>query len=108
MPALNIFESSLRRGKFDANRKLSDGSMMEFAKVYPLDAVYDKPEDVPEAVRVLALILSSARLIHKQLTTQTMSAQMQLPAVSSWLKLEVCVRLQFVTASRISVKYCWL
>lgn len=51
VPALNIFESSLRRGKFDANRKLSDGSLMEFKKVYPLDAVYDKPEDVPEEVK---------------------------------------------------------
>lgn len=51
VPALNIFESSLRRGKFDESRKLSDGSLMEFAKVYPMDAVYDKPEDVPQDVR---------------------------------------------------------
>ena len=51
VPALSIFETSLRRGKFDDSRKLSDGSLMEFAKVYPLDAVFDKPEDVPEDVR---------------------------------------------------------
>jgi len=51
VPALNIFESSLRRGKFDESRVLSDGSLMEFAKVYPMDAVYDEPEDVPEDVR---------------------------------------------------------
>ena len=38
VPALNIFESSLKRGKFDANRKLSDGSMMEFAHILPMDA----------------------------------------------------------------------
>ncbi|EIE24261.1 NAD(P)-binding protein, partial [Coccomyxa subellipsoidea C-169] len=50
VPALNIFESNLRRGKFDASRKLSDGSLMEFVKVYPMDAVYDSPEDVPEEV----------------------------------------------------------
>jgi len=50
VPALNIFESSLRRGKFDANRKLSNGALMEFAKIYPMDAVYDTPEDVPEDV----------------------------------------------------------
>ena len=50
VPALNIFETSMRRGKFDENRKLSDGSMLEFAKVYGLDAVYDTPEDVPEDV----------------------------------------------------------
>jgi enoyl-[acyl-carrier protein] reductase I len=36
VPALNIFETSLRRGKFDESRKLSDGTLMEFAKVYPL------------------------------------------------------------------------
>ncbi|GAU29585.1 hypothetical protein TSUD_164330 [Trifolium subterraneum] len=49
--ALNIFESSLRRGKFDESRKLQDGSLMEITKVYPLDAVYDTPEDVPEDVK---------------------------------------------------------
>ncbi|KAL2336770.1 hypothetical protein Fmac_011216 [Flemingia macrophylla] len=51
VPALNIFESSLRRGKFDESRKLKDGSLMEIAKVYPLDAVYDSPVDVPEDVK---------------------------------------------------------
>ncbi|KAF4350056.1 hypothetical protein F8388_005299, partial [Cannabis sativa] len=45
VPALNIFESSLRRGKFD---ELPDGSLMEITKVYPLDAVFDNLEDVPE------------------------------------------------------------
>lgn len=50
VPALNIFESSLRRGKFDKSRKLSDGSLMDFAKIYPMDAVYDTPDDVPEDV----------------------------------------------------------
>ncbi|KAL8551863.1 hypothetical protein ACS0TY_000780 [Phlomoides rotata] len=48
VPALNIFETSLRRGKFDESRVLPDGSSMEITKVYPLDAVYDSPEDVPE------------------------------------------------------------
>ncbi|KAK2977807.1 hypothetical protein RJ640_006299 [Escallonia rubra] len=51
VPALNIFETSLRRGKFDDSRKLPDGSLMEIAKVYPLDAVYDTLEDVPESVK---------------------------------------------------------
>ncbi|KAL6591871.1 hypothetical protein ACP70R_049734 [Stipagrostis hirtigluma subsp. patula] len=51
VPALNIFETSLRRGKFDESRKLPDGSLMEIAKVYPLDAVYDTPEDVPDDVK---------------------------------------------------------
>ncbi|RAL51795.1 hypothetical protein DM860_010513 [Cuscuta australis] len=51
VPALNIFESSLRRGKFDESRVLPDGSLMEIKKVYPLDAVYDNPDDVPEDVK---------------------------------------------------------
>ncbi|XP_031496052.1 enoyl-[acyl-carrier-protein] reductase [NADH] 1, chloroplastic-like [Nymphaea colorata] len=51
VPALNIFETSLRRGKFDESRLLPNGSLMEIAKVYPLDAVYDCPEDVPEDVK---------------------------------------------------------
>ncbi|XWS56192.1 hypothetical protein CRYUN_Cryun09bG0065200 [Craigia yunnanensis] len=49
--ALNIFESSLRRGKFDESRVLPDGSLMEISKVYPMDAIYDCPEDVPEDVK---------------------------------------------------------
>lgn len=51
VPALNIFESSLRRGKFDESRVLPDGSLMEITKVYPMDAVYDSPEGVPEDVK---------------------------------------------------------
>ncbi|KAJ4896938.1 hypothetical protein Rs2_23732 [Raphanus sativus] len=51
VPALNIFETSLRRGKFDQSRVLPDGSLMEIKKVYPLDAVFDNPEDVPEDVK---------------------------------------------------------
>ncbi|KAG7035831.1 Enoyl-[acyl-carrier-protein] reductase [NADH], chloroplastic [Cucurbita argyrosperma subsp. argyrosperma] len=51
VPALNIFESSFRRGKFDESRVLPDGSLMEITKVYPLDAVFDSPEDVPEDIK---------------------------------------------------------
>eukprot|EP00898_Chlorokybus_atmophyticus_P003520 jgi/Chlat1/4169/Chrsp27S04270 len=50
VPALNIFETSLRRGKFDESRQLPNGGMLEIAKVYPLDAVFDNPEDVPEEI----------------------------------------------------------
>lgn len=50
MPALNIFESSLKRGKFDESRKLSSGKLLEFTNIFPMDAVFDKPEDVPEEV----------------------------------------------------------
>ncbi|KAI3886615.1 hypothetical protein MKX03_031136 [Papaver bracteatum] len=46
--ALNIFEASLCRGKFEASRVLPDRSLMEITKVYPLDAIFDNLEDVPE------------------------------------------------------------
>ncbi|MCL7040664.1 hypothetical protein MKW94_001440 [Papaver nudicaule] len=50
VPAMNIFETSLRRGKFDASRVLPDGSLLKITKVYPLDAVFDNPEDVPQDI----------------------------------------------------------
>mmetsp|Transcript_13149 Transcript_13149/g.35794 ORF Transcript_13149/g.35794 Transcript_13149/m.35794 type:complete len:385 (+) Transcript_13149:72-1226(+) len=50
VPALNIFESSYRKGKFDESRKLSNGSLMEFKHVFPMDAVFDTLEDVPEEI----------------------------------------------------------
>eukprot|EP00878_Enallax_costatus_P021753 GHUV01023045.1.p1 GENE.GHUV01023045.1~~GHUV01023045.1.p1 ORF type:complete len:189 (+),score=49.49 GHUV01023045.1:388-954(+) len=51
VPALNIFETSFRRGKFDESRKLANGGMLDFAHIYAMDAVFDTPEDVPEEVR---------------------------------------------------------
>lgn len=50
-PIMKIFVSSLANGKFDQSRVLSDGSMMQFAKVYPLEAAFDTIEDVPEEIR---------------------------------------------------------
>ncbi len=50
-PIVDIFNKSWERGKFDESRLLSDGSMMEFAKVYPIDAVFDTMEDVPQEIR---------------------------------------------------------
>lgn len=50
-PALNIFLNLLERGKMDNSRRLSDGSMLHFERIYPLDAVYDALEDAPEDVR---------------------------------------------------------
>lgn len=46
-PMMRIFTSALENGKFDESRKLSDGSLMQIAKVYSLDAAFDAPEDVP-------------------------------------------------------------
>ncbi len=50
-PVLKIFTTSLQAGKFDASRRLSNGSLMEFAKIYPLDASFDFPEDVPSDIQ---------------------------------------------------------
>lgn len=49
-PVLKIFEKSLKNGKFDEDSILSDGSVMKIDKVYPLDAVFDTPRDIPESV----------------------------------------------------------
>jgi enoyl-[acyl-carrier protein] reductase I len=50
-PIVKIFTQSWSMGKFDESRKLSNGKMMEYLKVYSLDAAFDKPEDVPTDVR---------------------------------------------------------
>src|SRR2546427_10341144 len=50
-PALNIFETLIRRGKIDESRKLAGGGMLEFEKIYPLDAAFDAMSDVPEEIR---------------------------------------------------------
>jgi enoyl-[acyl-carrier protein] reductase I len=50
-PALNIFLNLLERGKIDESRRLADGSMLQFEKIYPLDAVYDTLADAPEDIR---------------------------------------------------------
>jgi enoyl-[acyl-carrier protein] reductase I len=50
-PAMGIFEKLLERGKLDASRKMADGRLLEFERVYPVDAAYDTLEDAPAAVR---------------------------------------------------------
>lgn len=50
-PVLKIFEMGLKRGNFDDDSVLSDGSKMVIEKVYPLDAVFDEPDDVPEEIK---------------------------------------------------------
>ena len=50
-PAMNIFTTLLRRGKLDAGRTMSDGKLLDFEKIYPLDAAYDTLEAAPEDVR---------------------------------------------------------
>lgn len=50
-PALTIFTNLLERGKMDESRKLSSGELMQFERVYPLDAVFDRYEEIPEETR---------------------------------------------------------
>jgi enoyl-[acyl-carrier protein] reductase I len=50
-PVVGIFTQSWRMGKFDESRRLKNGQLMEYAKVYGLDAAFDKPEDVPQEIR---------------------------------------------------------
>jgi enoyl-[acyl-carrier protein] reductase I len=50
-PALNIFRTLLERGKIDDARVLSDGSLLSFERIYPLDAAFDTLADAPEDIR---------------------------------------------------------
>src|SRR4051812_20943793 len=50
-PALTIFKNLLERGKMDESLALSSGGKVAFERIYPLDAVYDRMEDMPEDVR---------------------------------------------------------
>lgn len=48
-PVLNIFQKSLERGKLDL--ELPGGGKLKLEKIYPLDAVFDTPNDVPAELR---------------------------------------------------------
>ena len=50
-PTLNILKTYLERGKLDDSRKLSDGSLLNFERIYALDAAFDRLSDAPEDVR---------------------------------------------------------
>ena len=50
-PALNIFLNLIERGKMDDSRRLRDGSLMTFERIYPLDAAFDTYDAMPEELR---------------------------------------------------------
>src|SRR4051812_12431921 len=50
-PALTIFTNLLERGKMDESLQLSSGEKLKFERIYPLDAVYDRYDEMPEEVR---------------------------------------------------------
>ncbi len=51
VPIIKIFTTSWDQGKFEESRKFSDGTLFEVEKIYPIDAVYDNPSQVPDDVR---------------------------------------------------------
>lgn len=48
-PTMRIFTKSLERGKLDVS--LPGGEEIVLERIYPLDAVFDEPDDVPDEVR---------------------------------------------------------
>jgi len=50
-PALNIFLNLIERGKIDDSRRLSNGELLQFERIYPLDAAFDTLDDAPEDIR---------------------------------------------------------
>ena len=50
-PAMGIFETLLSRGKIDESRKMSDGSLLGFEKIVPLDADFDTLELAPDEIK---------------------------------------------------------
>jgi len=49
-PALGIFEKLLERGKMSDSMHLSDGRSLEFERIYPLDAAFDRMADAPAEI----------------------------------------------------------
>jgi enoyl-[acyl-carrier protein] reductase I len=49
-PALNIFINLIERGKIDESRKLSNGRVLEFEKIYPLDAAFTALSEAPQDI----------------------------------------------------------
>jgi len=50
-PALNIFRNLIERGKLDDSRRLPDGSLFKFERIYPLDAAFDTMAEAPAELR---------------------------------------------------------
>ena len=50
-PALNIFNNLLERGKMDESRRMSDGTLLNFERIYPLDAAFDTLADAPDDIK---------------------------------------------------------
>ena len=51
VPIYKIFTTSWKTGKFDLSRKLNNGLLLELEKIYPMDASFDQPEDIPQSIK---------------------------------------------------------
>ena len=49
-PALGIFLKLLERGKMEESLRMSDGRKLDFERIYPLDAAFDRLSDAPPDV----------------------------------------------------------
>jgi enoyl-[acyl-carrier protein] reductase I len=49
-PVLSLFERGIKKG-FGEDSKLIDGSDMKIAKVYPLDAMFTDPSEIPDDIK---------------------------------------------------------
>ena len=49
-PALGIFLKLLERGKMEESLQMSDGRKLDFERIYPLDAAFDRLSDAPPDV----------------------------------------------------------
>jgi enoyl-[acyl-carrier protein] reductase I len=50
-PALGIFTKLIERGKLAESSRLSDGRTLQFERIYPLDAAFDKLDEAPAEIR---------------------------------------------------------
>lgn len=50
-PVVNIFETAWKNNKFNESRKLKNGKLFDYKKVYPIDCAYDYPEDIPQEIK---------------------------------------------------------
>ena len=50
-PAMGIFTKLLELGKIDASLQLSNGTKLQFSRIYPLDADFDRLDDAPAEIR---------------------------------------------------------
>src|SRR3989454_3127686 len=50
-PALNIFLNLLERGQIDESRRMPDGALLQFEKIYPLAAAVDTQAEAPGGIR---------------------------------------------------------